>query len=415
MKHLNFILALAVGVLLSFTFGAFAAQVAGASPILVTTVGLSFVAASFIPKTPVGVLKDDISPDLTAIKKYAVTHKKMLLRSVYNNLDIASDITLQPNVKNKMPIPKLIINGQPGPRTGVHDSEGSGFGYTDRELEVFDFQRDITIDPFSYKDTYLAQYLAPGSGTSNKQIPFAQFTIETFLKQNTAYLNNVTAFFGIGRTAFNEYVLANTYTVGAFVKVTTGSKINYFKAKAAILANESPSAAPAKWENARAYAIAEGLRPKIQTERTAGNLITASTGAITSADGFEQALMTYRRVKEEARNMLSDICLFASSDNVDKISDSFKDDIMKYTSADGKILHLPRTNGKCKIVRASWMAGSNMLIAAPKSALYMGTDLLADYNDLKLIEDVYTIKGGLQGLIGFQLGDLECIAVNDQN
>lgn len=373
------------------------------------------IIGSFIPKTPEASFKDDISPDVTAIKKYAVTHKNALLRSVYNNLDIANDITLQPNVKNKMPLPKLSVSGQPGPRTGVHDSEGSGFGYSDRELEVFDFQRDITIDPSLYRNTYLARFRPAGEGTKNMVIPFAQFTMETFLKDNTAWLNNTTAFNGVGKGAFTEYVPANTYAVGAFVKVTNGSKVGYYKAKATVAANESPAVAAAKWEDVRSLAIAIGLGTTIKTERTAGKILAASTGSITREDAFEQALMVYRKLKEEARNQFKDINLYASSDIMDMIKDSYKDDIKKYTDADGNIIFLPRTDNNCKLTKASWMRGSSMMVAGPKSNFYMGTDLLSDMNELKLIEDVYTLRGGLTGLIGFQIADLDHVVTNDQN
>src|SRR5690606_2256965 len=115
-------------------------------------------------------------------------------------------------------------------------------------------------------------------------------------------------------------------------------------------------------------AIAVGLGTIIKKDRT-DSVITnvASTGAITTTDGFDQALSVYRKLPQALRAQAPQQLIYMSHDNADKVADSFKDDIRKYTNEDGAFDTLPRTEGKCKIVRASWMAGSNLMIATTKN------------------------------------------------
>lgn len=417
MKSLKNNLQLLVGVILTMFMGAFLASAAGHPEYSVHTGTVLTVLSASIPRVQEMVLFDTVSPDLSQISKYAVTLKTKLLRRLYYGLDIADDITLQPNVKNAMPLPMLVISGQPRPYTGNHRANAGDIAYTDRELKVNDFQRDISIDPSFYRNTYLAQYRGGGEGANNMNIPFAQFTMETVIGENSALLNNKTAFSGLGKAAFATFNPASTYTAGAPVKFATADgEIHYYICKTNTSAGESPTSAAAKWTLSDALAITEGLGTKIKAARTSG-LITnvAATGAITSADAFDQALAVYRKLPTVVRDQASDVFLYGSSDLFDMVSDSFKNDIQKYTNADGEMVTLPRTNGKCKIKRASWMAGSGMFIASQKSNLYMGTDLLSDLNDIRTIPQVYKLDMGIKGLLGFEFADEQAIATNDQN
>lgn len=415
MKNFQKLFFAGIALFLTFAMGAFVANAAGV-PQHSNLFAVGLGALSLIPKTTSIVAFDTVSPDLSAISKYAVTHSKMLLKRFFNILDIANDITLQPNVKNKMPLPMLVINGQPRPYSGNHKPSASDISYTDRELEVELFQRDISIDPSFYKDTYLASLRGSGEGANNQNIPFAQFTMEAVIDYNSSILNNQTAFYGLGKSAFAAYSAAATYAVGDAVKFTVDNEVHYYTCKVATTAGDSPTSAAAKWALADALAITEGIGTKIKAARVAGKITNVvTTGALTSSNAYLKAIEVYRKLPEEVRNQAKNICLYASSDVVDLILDSYETDVRKFTKADDGSLILPRTGGNCKIVRASWMNGSKMVIATPKSNLYMGTDLLSDTNDLRLVPGVYKIDGGLKALIGFQFADEQAIAINDQN
>ncbi len=416
MKNLNQILSLITGFFALLFLSAFVINVTGSAAVGYSLFAGTTVLAFFKEKSK-GFALADISPDVSAIQKYAASIRSSIQRKYFNMMDIANDITLQPNVKNSMPLPLVVISGKPRPYTGNHKPNAGDIGYSDRELVVGDFQRDFSIDPRKYKNTYLNKFRPAGEGANSNTIPFAQYTIETALGENAAVLNNATAFNGLGKTVFVNFDAGAAYAVGNTVKFTgSDSEPHYYKAVAITTAGQSPTTHPEKWANVDELAICIGLGTHLKAARTAGTITNvASTGAITSVDGYKQALEVYRKLPEPVRMQAKDIYLYASSDNVDKIEDSFGDSISKYTNADSVLTVLPRTNGVCKIKRASWMSGSNMMIASPKSNLFMGTDLLSDMNDLRTIEQVYHLDMGLTGLIGFQFSDATAIALNDQN
>ncbi len=263
----------------------------------------------------------------------------------------------------------------------------------------------------------MARYAGPGSNAGKTVIPFAQFTSETAVLDNASTLNNSTAFFGHGAAAFAAFNSASTYTTGAKVKFAgADSEPHYYIATASTSAGESPATHPAKWKNVDELAITKGLGTIIKEDRD-NDVITrvASTGAITKADGRNQALMVYRKLSEAQRNQANQVILYGSSDTIDLITDGFADDIQKYTSADGTITYLPKTDRKCMLKRASWMSGSGMLIATQKENLYMGTDLLSDVSQINTVQQVYNLDMGLTGVIGFQYADAEALAINDQD
>ncbi|HEY0177046.1 MAG TPA: hypothetical protein VGC08_11755 [Pedobacter sp.] len=417
MKKILSIVALILGVTLCFYMGSQIASAYGHAEYS-TALGVVFTVLAFIPKGKEAVAYEVVSsPDLSAIARYAFSNKIKLLRRFYNDMAIAKDITLMQNVKNAIPLPMLVINGQPRPYTGNFSANAGDVAYTDRELTVGDFQRDFQINPGFYRNTYLAEERGPGEGAKNMKIPFAQFTTETAIAQNSAQLNNKTAFYGVGKAAFSNFNAATAYAAGSRVKYAVGEgEPHYYTAKALTTAGETPVGTPLKWELSDAIAFVEGLGTKIKAARTSGKITSvSSTGAITTADAFEQALMVYRNLATEVKDNATDIFLYVASNVIDMISDSFKDDIKKYTDADGVLSVLPRTEGICKLKKATWMAGSNMMIATPKSNLYMGTDLLTDVNDLKTIEQMYHLDMSIKGVLGFEFADEQAISLNDQN
>ncbi|MNX09503.1 hypothetical protein D3C86_392340 [compost metagenome] len=411
MKHFKIILSL-------FMLLAFLSMVASsgftAVALLVSLIGLAMFMPS--PKIDGNINRSDISPDIAAIQKYVASIKPSLLRKYFNGLAIINDITFQPNVANKLVLPKLIVTGKPRPYTGNHKPNAADIGYGDRELIVDDFQRDIAIDPRKYRNTYLSKFRPAGSGANSNVIPFAEYTVETILLQNASMLNNHTAWKGLGRSAFSNYNPATAYVVGNRIKFTgADEEPHYYICKTNTNAGESPTTHPAKWDNKDELAVAEGLGTKLKAGRTAGSILSASTGVITKADGHEQALTVYRTLPEELRNQAPDVRLYGSSDTIDLITDGFKDTIGKYTSPDGKITYLPKTDNKCQLVKASWMNGSGALVASPQSNLYIGTDLLSDLNTINTVPQVYHLDMGLTGVIGFQYADDEAVVMNDQN
>lgn len=409
------VLYLMVGVMLTLFLTAFAASAAGASQYAIPLAGV-VLALSLIPRER-GVAYDAVSTDLSQIMKYATQNVRFLIRRFYNSLAAANDLTLVANVKNTLPLPLLSIEGQARPYDGNFAPGAGDVNYGHRELVVGDFQRDILLDPAQYRLTYLANFRGPGEGADNQNIPFAQVANQAIIDQLAAQINNTAVFFGLGKSAFNAYSDSTAYTVGSkiYYKVKDGS-IHFYTVKTATTAGDTPESAAAKFTLADNLAIMEGLGTKMFADRTSSVLKhVASTGAPDATDAFKQALSVFRALPLAVRQNYNDICLFAAPDVVDMIGDSFGDSIQKFTAADGRLRVLPRTNEQCKIVSASWMAGSKAMIAAPKRNIFLGTDLLNDLAAINVVKDVYKIKYGMKGVIGVNYGDPDAIAISDQN
>ncbi|MNY75268.1 hypothetical protein D3C86_2145020 [compost metagenome] len=61
------------------------------------------------------------------------------------------------------------------------------------------------------------------------------------------------------------------------------------------------------------------------------------------------------------------------------------------------------------------MNGSRMAFSGPKENFEMGTDLLSDLNQVNIIPDVYNLKMGIAGVLGFNFQDPNEIVITDQN
>ncbi|MES2810025.1 MAG: hypothetical protein V4619_15445 [Bacteroidota bacterium] len=357
------------------------------------------------------------TPDTTNIANYFGKVAPRLFATVLNKMDIAKDIPLITNVKNKLKLTRLIINGEPKPYTGVHNAQDNDIAYSGRDLVVDAFQRDLLIMPSKYRLTYLSDFRDPGEGTNNKSIPFVQFTYNRIVEEQAAAFNNKTAFFGVGTAAFAAYSGAATYAVGDLVTFTTGGELQYWKAIATTSAGQSPDTHPAKWLKANALAITKGLGTILKADR-ANSVIpaanVASTGAITGADALAQVKAIWRKLPDAVKAQGAEMNMARTIGEY--LLDDIETKLSKYTEKDNSgTLYLPGTDGKCAIKIRSWMSGSGMVFATPRENLMMGTDLLTDLSTPTFIPDVYTIKGGYSGVMGFNYQDENVLAINDQN
>jgi hypothetical protein len=398
-------------------FALFSAFIARATGLPVAGVIAVLCITGLIAK-PKGVALTTVSPDTTAIMNYIGKIRPALFMKLYNGLDIANDITLVPGVKNDLKLTKLVIKNGPKPYTGNFNPRGNDIGYSGQVLSVEQWQRDLIIDPRKYRTTYLSDFRAPGEGALNNTIPFAQYTVSGVLAQLAGTLNDTTAYFGLGKAAFTAYVAATTYAIGALVSYPDPltQEVNYFKANQAVAANESPATASQKWDDANALAIAIGLGTRLKTARDNGTITNVvSTGDLNSTSGiYAQSKAVFRKLPDAIKNIGANLYMPISV--WEGLADDFEDKVGKFTENDNSgIIYLANTNKKCRIVPTTWQHGSKQLIATTKENLLMGTDLLSDMNEINTIPDVYNLKMGLAGVLGFNFQDADALVINDQN
>jgi hypothetical protein len=353
--------------------------------------------------------------DVSALAAFPGKYERQLFSTMINSMDIVKDITVMPNVKKKINLTKLKIKKGVRPYSGTHEPDTGDFIYTPRVLEVKVGKRDILIDPEDYRNTWMAEEAGAGSGASKKTIPFEQYVWAEVMKALGAELNDETAYFGLDLSALTVEVwgAGDTYAAGEYV--TFGSPTRWYKVLANTNAAESPTTHPAKYKDITAIVIAKGLGTIIAEEITAANLAATATGAITDGATAKAAFKKLFRSHTDVYKGAG-LVTFCSWTDYEFLLDGLSENT-KYTNPDGSPvgqLYLPETGKKNLIKPVTWMNGSRRLICTPAQNLIMGTDLLSDLNDIKTIEDVYTLKTGIKFTIGFQIRDLSALRVGDQ-
>lgn len=352
------------------------------------------------------------APDLSALAAYAGKYEKRLFSTLVNELDAISDVTLIPDLKNKLNMTKLTAGNGARPYSSVFQGgRGNDLKYTGRVLEVHMGKRDLTIEPYLYRPTWMSEVMRPGVNPDD--IPFAGYVWERVMAELAAEINDKTIYFGFNKATATAYSGAATYAPGNYITFTATDGItDYWKCLEATTAGQTPVTHPAKWQEVNAEAICEGFAAKIAAAIAGSDLAPVSTGAITSSDAYDQYTSVWRAlpIPYKKRGAI----LFSSWSNVDFLHDDFEDKVSKYTEKDNSgNIYLAKTDKKCRLVRATWMTGSGRLICTPKENLLIGTDRISDMN--KIITDVHlrTLDAGIDFALGTQIRDLAAMVVNN--
>lgn len=368
--------------------------------------------------------------DVAAITAFADEHKRDIINTLVNDLDIAKDITVIPNVKNSVPLTRLLVNDGVRPYSTTHEPRPNALNFTDRTLTTRTGKRDMRIDYRAFKATHLAWRTRPGNAANKdfNDMDFAPYVWMKVAEGVKRELNDQTAYFGFDRlTGVTAYSAATVYTAGNRVTFTGTSGVQeWFEATATTVAGESPDTTPAKWLNVSARAVAPGLKTFIDAAIAASFPVTA-TGAVTNAaTALAANQLLFRSFTPAYKN--NGVIIHGSYTDYEFLLDALANRT-QYISADTKellsmgLLPVPETGGKCFFKPATWLGTSRRLIAEPiilengnayGANLVMGTDLLSDATDIEVIKDVYALNVGMSFDIGFQIQDLAALRLGNQ-
>lgn len=418
-------------ILFSLVMGGLAASHMGVSPMVTvpSVAGLVLFSSKYVVQD---IYAYD-SVDISAISKYAHKWQQTLITTLVNAMHISQDIAVIPNVKTSMKLPKLLVADGFRPYSATKEFLSGDLLYTDRELKVTVGKRELLIDPEDYRATYLSTILSPGSAaTKAKQalIPFVQFIWNEVIKKVAAEINDKTAYFGFDKTDATVYSAAQIYDPSdpalTYITFAQNGVTQYFKALAITVAGESPDTTPAKWQNVTAEAVAIGLKKIIEDEIGTGDIVEVGTGAITDGPSAEAAFKELFRSMSPAYKA-DNIIIHASYTDTEFYTDGVEDRITKYTMYDVSditkkgLIPLLGSNGRGWIKPTTWLGDSRRLIAEPMqgnmpkgSNLVMGTDLLSDANQILTKDELWTLEAGLKMVLGWEISNLDAIAVNDQ-
>lgn len=364
--------------------------------------------------------------DVAAITAYADEHKRDLIATLVNGLDIAKDITVIPNVKNKIQLTKLTVGNGFRPYSSVTEFKKS-ITYTDRELSTKTGKRELLIDVRDFKNKHLAWRTSPGNRASKsfKDMDFAAFTWDQVIKNLQREINDETAYFGFDNTGIATYSEVATYTANTIVKFAVDGVVEYFQniSGGTTTAGEDPLDTPAKWRYVTARSVVPGLKSYIDAAISGGFAVT-TTGAISSSSTAIAAFKKLFRAMPIPYQQHG-VIIHASYTDSDFLVDGLED-VSKYTTAEvsdlisGGLIPIPGTDYKGWVKRATWLGTSRRLIAEPMAGagmgtnLVMGTDLLSDMNDIKQVPALWNEQFGISVDLGFQIQDLEALRLGDQ-
>lgn len=376
------------------------------------------------------VLGLSTAENLAGLTTYAEQNQMTLISSLINGLDIANDVMVHPNVKNKIPMPKLSIGNGFRPYAVGMQYKGGDATYTNRHLEVKVGKREFLIDPEAYRSTYLIWQTSPGADATRRAIPYEAFFWNEVIKNIKREINDEVAFYGFDKDDAVPYDAGDAYAVGDYVTFATAtnnpnSVADYYVCTATASAGDTPDTDPDKWQNVSARAVAIGFKSRIADGITASEISPVATGAITSTAGV--ALTAFKKIFRAygpayKNNGIITSCSFTDWEFLlDDLADKYKY-VKDNVEAKGYLV-LPETNGKGIVKPASWLGTSRRLISGPvfmdganpkHMNLFMGTDLLSDLNGIDTDKVGFGLWAGIKAAIGFNYQDASAIKVGDQ-
>lgn len=402
--------------------------------VLLLMASLTVLTASPLPlllQSPAAIAQYTLgnAVDVSAVTAYADEHKRSIISTLVNGLDIAKDITVIPNVKNKIALTKLSVGNGFRPYSNTTEFKSGALAFSDRYLEVLLGKREILIDVRDFKSKHLAWRTSPGNRASKtfQDMEFAPFVWQEVVKGIQRELNDETAYFGFDSSATPTFSEGSTYTANSYVKYTVGGVVEYFQniSGGTTTAGEDPIDTPAKWSNVTARAVVPGIKSYIDTAISGGFTVT-TTGAITNGATAVAAFKEIFRDMPVAYKNFG-VIVHASYTDCEFLLDGLEDAITKYTTPDVSsllqmgLIPIPGTNYKGWAKPATWLGTSRRLIAEPMQPgtamgmnLVMGTDLLSDLNDIKTKENLWTTEAGILVAVGFQIQDLSALRLGDQ-
>lgn len=300
--------------------------------------------------------------DVSKLRNYAGTFQKSLVTQLTNGLQVTQDCTLVPNVKVQMNSTKLTVDGDVKPYDGVRDKLAA-IKFEPRALNVYIGQYDVDIDPLKFRDTWMSEVMKPG--VNPQDVPFEPYVWGAVMADFASKINDNTVWKGRRdatkktasalATGFGN-IIADEIALGTIVPVVTGSMLTNTVAKVEAVYKSQPE--------------------------------------------------KYRRTKQIvycAYNVFDAYCEdYATRFGAQPIYNEFKQVIVRHSE------------GNCILKPVTWMAGSQRIIITAQNNMKVGTDLLSDGQRIITNPKLYGIEAGILMAIGFQIEDLEPLAVNDQ-
>lgn len=320
------------------------------------------------------------STDVSKIKDYLGRNSADLLRLAYQGMEAWNQVTVLPDVKNKIRLTTLSIDKMVKPFSADFSPTENVIGFKPREIGVEVAKADLQVVPEEFRQTYLAQFTqTKGVMRTPQDLPFEKFIWEDVFAAFGEELNNDTAYLGVHNAS------------GTSAKDVADG-----------------------WGTILAANIYD------DTENPDGVITPVTTGAITSDDAYEQLKTLVRSVEPKYRTPKWNLKAYMSYatyeaylDNLDTLGVNTGRGNDPIGGANAKWLR--GYQNIVELVPATWMGDSGRIILTPKANIILAADAVQqDLGKMNFVQDVWSFKVGIACAIGFDFRYLPLITCNEQ-
>lgn len=320
------------------------------------------------------------STDISKIQQYLGENNEDLLRLAYGTMECWDQVTVLPDVKNKIRLTTLSVDKMVKPFVADFSPTANVIKFEPREIGVQTAKADLQLVPNDFRQTYLAQFIgSKGVGRTPQDLPFEKAIWEDVFSRFGEEVNDDTAYLGVHNASGT-----------AAVDVADG----WGTILAANIYNASTNA--------------DGIITPI------------TTGALTATTAYAQLKALARSIPVKYRTPKWALKFYMSHATYESYLDNL--DSLGVNSGRGNdpitgdnTIWLRGYKGIIELVPNTWMGDSGRIIATPKSNIILAADAVQqDLATMNFIPDVWSFKVGIACAIGFDFRYLPLIWCNEQ-
>jgi hypothetical protein len=355
--------------------------------------------------------------EISAIAAYQGAFAPNIIESIYNEMDILSDLFVLSNLTAKRNLWSYRAKDgvRPLDLSIKRAPEGESYGkFGLRTIEPYTAMKYVEVIPAEFMDTFFAETLDENA----KELPFAPAFWKEQAKKTGQEIND-NFFYNRKPEDVLAYNAGTAYAVGNYMKFTDK---NYYKCITITTAGQTPVTHPAKWEKANNECCFDGLGTIIKAERTAGSLAdnVTATGAITSTNALTKIDNDmWKNIPQSVKKR--GVKFWVSWDVYEKRQDALRD-LYKTSGSvvpdnDGDMSSTIIGSSKRGIVKpATWMGDSQMVVATIDRNLVLGTNRSSAINSFgERIPHFHGYDTIMKFIMTSQVAELEFLYINDQD
>lgn len=356
-----------------------------------------------------------VTSDISAIKGYLEKYQKQLIGGLFNHFSFANDSDIMTMRNLRTPTNLYKYSASKGARrlnTSIEDPKDKG-KWSGRKISPYTVMKIMQFIPEELRESFMSEELSVNA----KNIPFQQFVNE---EEFRALANEIEeSFYNSVYADVVDYDAAATYDPEDDDYVMFNDII--YKCVTATTAGESPLSASAKWSDADAEVLLDGIGTIITKELALGNLTAHTTGALDETDAYE-GVKDFWKSQSQAFRIKGTTVLYTGVDMAEDIMERQNTlygsgkGIANADVEEGKPFFFKNTNKRLLIKPAQWMGTSRRLIMTKPKNLIFGTDQLSEMNKIgKTVDTLHGFKAIVKFILSCQIADLEVLKVNNQS